>query len=63
MIFDGSGHFSPAGIVGVHTLTLLLSSRTAYDRAVGNANVTQNRTRRYTTAYSRRVKRGYSNLS
>ena len=36
MVLDGSGHFSPAGIVGVHTLSLLLLSRAAHDRAMGN---------------------------
>ena len=35
VVFDGGGHFSPAGIVGVHTLFLLLLSRAAHDRAVG----------------------------
>ena len=36
MVLDGGGHFSPAGIDGVHTLSLLLSSHTAHDRAEGN---------------------------
>ena len=36
MVLDGGGHFSPAGIVRVHTSSLLLSSHTAHDRAVGN---------------------------
>ena len=36
MVLDGGGHFSPAGIVSVHTLSLLLSSQIAHDRAVGN---------------------------
>ena len=36
MVLDGDGHFSPAGIDGVHTLSLLLSSHTAHDRAEGN---------------------------
>ena len=36
MVLDGDGHFSPAGIDGVHTLALLLSSHTAHDRAEGN---------------------------
>ena len=36
MVFDGGGHFSPAGIVRVHTSSLLLSFHTAHDRAVGN---------------------------
>ena len=36
MVLDGGGHFSPAGINGVHTLTLLFSSYTAHNRAEGN---------------------------
>ena len=36
MVVDGGGHVSPAGIDGVYTLTLLLSSHTAHDRAEGN---------------------------
>ena len=35
MVLDGGGHFSPAGIVGVHT-SLLLLSHTAHERAEGN---------------------------
>ena len=30
---DGGGRFIPADIVGVHTLSLLISSRVAHDRA------------------------------
>ena len=36
MVVDGGGHFSPAGIDGVHKLTLLFSSLTAHHRAEGN---------------------------
>ena len=36
MVLDGGGHFSPAGIDGVHTLSLLLLSHTAHGRAEGN---------------------------
>ena len=36
MVLDGGGHFSPAVIDGVHTLTLLFSSHTALGRAEGN---------------------------
>ena len=35
MVLDGGGHLSPAGIVGSHTISSLLSSQTAHDRAVG----------------------------
>ena len=33
---DGGGRFTPADIVGVHILSLLLSSRVAHDRATDN---------------------------
>ena len=33
MVSDGGGHFIPAGIFGLHTLSLLLASLVAYDRA------------------------------
>ena len=33
MVLDGGGRFSPAGKVGVHILSLLLSSQAAHDRA------------------------------
>ena len=33
MVYDGGGRFIPDGIVDVHTLSLLLSSRVANDRA------------------------------
>ena len=37
VVLDGGGRFSPAGVVGVHTLSLLLSSQAAHDRAAGKA--------------------------
>ena len=36
VVLDGGGRFSPAGIVGVHTLSLLLPSQAAHDRAEVN---------------------------
>ena len=33
MVLDGGGHFIPAGIDGFHTLSLLLGSLVAHDRA------------------------------
>ena len=33
MVLDGGGHFILAGIFGLHTLSLLLASRVAHDRA------------------------------
>ena len=36
MVLDGGGHFIPAGIFGLHTLSLLLASLAAHDRANGD---------------------------
>ena len=33
MVLDEGGHFIPAGIDGLHKLSLLLASRVAHDRA------------------------------
>ena len=33
MVLDRAGHFIPAGIFGVHTLSLLLTSLVAHDAA------------------------------
>ena len=33
MVLDGGGHFIPAGIFGVHILSLLLAALVAHDRA------------------------------
>ena len=33
MVSDGGGRFIPASIVGLHTLSLLLASQLAHDRA------------------------------
>ena len=54
MVVDGGGHFSPAGIDGVHTSSLLLLSRTAHDRAEGNTREHKRRDTRIT------IERGYS---
>ena len=43
MVLDGGGRFSLAGIDGLHTLSLLLSSHAAHDRAAGNTRETHNR--------------------
>ena len=32
IVLDGGGHFIPAGIFGLHTLSLVLSSQAAHDR-------------------------------
>ena len=36
MVVDGGGRFSPVDTVVVYTLSLLLSSQSAHDRAAGN---------------------------
>ena len=54
VVLDGGGHFSPAGIVGVHTLSLLLLSRAAHDRAAEDSHI-QDKSRHT------RLTRGYSN--
>ena len=33
MVLDGGGQFIPAGIFGLHTLSLLLTAMVAHDRA------------------------------
>ena len=48
MVVDGGGHFILAGIFGVHTLSLLLSSQAAHDRATVDShthNITQKNSR------------------
>ena len=55
VVLDGGGYFSPAGIVGVHTLSLLLSSQAAHDRAAGNTRETHKR------GHTETLTRGYSN--
>ena len=42
VVLDGGGQFSPAGIVCVHTLSLLLSSQVAHDHATGTTRETHN---------------------
>ena len=51
MVLDGGGRFSPAGIVGVHTLNLLLSSQAAHDRAAVDSHK-QDKSRQLTRGYS-----------
>ena len=49
VVLDGGGRFSPAEIVGIHTLSLLLSSQAVHDHAAGNTRDKHKRqlTRRY----------------
>ena len=41
MVSDGGGRFIPAGIVGLHTLSLLLTSLVAHDRATEDNHTTK----------------------
>ena len=41
MVSDGGGRFIPAGIVVLHTLSLLLSSLVAHDRATEDNHTTR----------------------
>ena len=48
VVLDGGGHFIPAGIFGTHTLSLVLSSQAAHDRATVDShphNITQDKSR------------------
>ena len=58
MVVDGGGHFSPAGIDGVHTLSLLLLSHTAHDRAEGNPHTQTLTTITTERGYSTSLDRG-----
>ena len=40
MVSDGGGRFIPAGIVGLHTLSLLLASLVAHDRTTEDNHTT-----------------------
>ena len=55
VVSDGGGRFSSAGIVGVHTSFLLLSSQAAHGRAAGQFPYTRQETDTY------ELTRGYSN--
>ena len=48
MVLEGGEHFIPAGIFGVHTLSLLLPSQAAHDRATEvtrTHNITQDKSK------------------
>ena len=55
MVSDGGGRFISTYIVGVHTLSLLLSSRVAHDRAIGNYIQEEGRQELYGTTTERLV--------
>ena len=51
IVLDGGGNFNPAGILDLQTLSLLLSSRAAHDRATES-------TRTHTLEHTTRVRVG-----
>ena len=62
MVLDGGGHFIPAGIFGLHTtLSLLLSSQAAHDRATEFTHQYKRHTLVHMYARHKRLTRGYSN--
>ena len=58
MVSDGGGRFIHAHVVGVHTLSLLISSRVAHDRATGDNYTQEGKTARNGTRNG--TTRGYS---
>ena len=48
MVSDGGGRFIPAGIVGFHTLSLLLASLVAHDRTTEDSHTHHTGTVSYT---------------
>ena len=52
MVSDGGGRFIPAGIAGVHTLSLLLSSQVAHDRATEDNHKPEGTRNEHTLGYS-----------
>ena len=48
MVLDGGGHFIPAGIFGLHALSILLSSQVAHDRATEDTRQNKRHTHLYT---------------
>ena len=60
---DGGGRFSPTGIDGLLTLSLLSASQAAHDRAVGNViEHTIEHVDRLTTGYSNPRQRGINSV-
>ena len=58
----GDGHFSPAGIDGVHTCLVLLSTHTAHIRAAGTSTP-NNQHRRKQLLTLKNTDRRHSNLT
>ena len=48
MVLDGGGHFIPADIFGLHTLSLLLASRAVHDRVSEDTHQNKRHTHLYT---------------
>ena len=48
MVLDGGGQFIPAGVVGLHTLSLLLASLVPRDRAKEHTYTHTGKKRKYT---------------
>ena len=66
MVSDGGGQFIPAGIVGLHTLSLLLASLVAHDRATEDNHTTHTGKVSYTNiteGTQPNTTRGYSSKS
>ena len=53
MVLDGGGHFIPAGIDGFHTLSLLLASLVAHDRATEDTHKHTGNEHKYTRRRSK----------
>ena len=48
MILDGGGQFIPTGIDGFHTLSLLIASLVAHDRATEDTHIHTEKEHKYT---------------
>ena len=63
MISNGGGRFIPAGIVGSHTLSLLLASLVAHDRATEDNHAHHTGREHYRRRPILYTNRGYSTYS
>ena len=59
IVLDGGGHFIPADIFGVHTLSLLLPSYVAYDRATEDTRTHTGKEHQSLIQYKRHTRQGY----
>ena len=60
MISDGGERFIPAGIDGLHTLSLLVASLVAHDRAKEDTHTHTGKEHKSTNIKDTTSKRGYS---